>query len=72
MKKILEGLQIIAKYLPEGDDGEFAATHDFISAGSSCIGAGPESTDISIEDHARLKVLGWYYNPKYEAWCHHC
>jgi hypothetical protein len=72
MKKILEGLQVIAKYLPEGDNGEFSADHDILFAGLSCIGAGPEFTEMSPVDYVRLISLGWLIDKKVECWYHLC
>lgn len=59
MKRILEGLTILAKYEP---DGQACAEHDELFA----CGVGPEA--MSEEDRAALKRLGWRWDGDLPSW----
>ena len=53
INKIIKGLQIIAKYLPEGDSGyTVSAEHDMIYAGDT-------TWEMSPADLEELEELGW-------------
>jgi len=59
MKRLLEGLQILAKYWPDGD---VSAEHDVIYVG------GPKE-EMSAEDVALLEAIrGWFYEDQYDCW----
>ena len=60
MNSVLEGLQILAKYFPDGD---IAAEHDVIYAGGD-----NSDVEISEEDLARLDELGWFIDSEVDSW----
>jgi hypothetical protein len=62
MKKILEGLQILSKYFPNGD---FHGEHDQVWAGGEL-----DEIEISKEDKERLEELGWFIDE--ESYSHFC
>lgn len=62
MKEILEGLQILSKYFPDGD---FHGEHDQIWAGGEI----KEGT-ILDEDMKRLEELRWFIDE--ESYSHFC
>ncbi len=65
MRKILEGLKIIEKYLEEGEEGDMAAEHDIIYAG------GIEVIDkMSPEDKAKMDDLGWSIDETVDSYFH--
>jgi hypothetical protein len=55
LQKVIEGLQILAKY----GDG-IAGVHDLLLAGGG--------VDVSAEDAARLKDLGWFADEQFDSW----
>lgn len=59
VKAILEGLQILIKYDP---DGSFNAEHDEVFAG------GPPPDDMTLEDVKRLHDLNWRWKPDFPCW----
>lgn len=59
MKRVLEGLTILAKY---ATDDHFAAEHDEIYV------AGPPPKAMTIEDRAKLAELGFSYDRSLETW----
>lgn len=61
MHRIIEGLNILAKYYPSD---EFAAAHDQIWY------APYEPEKISSEDLQRLEDLGWFESD--DSWSHFC
>jgi len=64
MKRIKEGLEIIAKY---EDDADFCAEHDVIYVG------GEESTEnMSDEDKHKMDELGWFIDEEFYCWSHFC
>lgn len=60
MEKVYEGLGILLKY-----GGDMDAEHDKIWAGK-CL----HEMDMSEEDIARMKELGWFIDEEYDCWCH--
>lgn len=60
MLQFSEGLQILAKYFP---DGNLAAEHDIIYAGGDPSGVTIEPTDL-----AQLDQLGWFLSEEFESW----
>ena len=65
MKRILEGLNILAKY---SDSGDFAAEHDQIWAGPDDA----SEMEISEEDLKTLDDLGWFIDDEFDSWSHFC
>lgn len=59
MKELLEGLQILIKYDP---DGEVCAEHDVISLG------GPDPSELPPEEAARLEALHFHFLKKEDTW----
>lgn len=59
-KKIVGGLEIIAKY--DGDRTYVAAEHDVIFAGPRH----PEK--VTIEDRKALEKLGWHFDDEVDSW----
>lgn len=58
--KLIEGLQIIAKYTsPDGHCVD--AEHDHLHAG-------PEGLIVSEEDRKRLAALGWWLDVEFDSW----
>ena len=64
MKIIVEGLNILSKYFPDGD---FSAEHDKIWVGDYV-----SNSKISKEDLAELGSLGWFIDEEFDAWSHFC
>ena len=60
MNRVLEGLQILAKYF---HDGDFCAEHDVIYAGSDA-----SDVEISEDDLNRLDELGWSIDEGLDSW----
>ena len=60
MNHVLEGLQILAKYFPDGD---ISAEHDIIYAGGD-----NSDVEISEEDLARLDELDWFIDSEANCW----
>lgn len=59
--KVIKGLQILAKYTPEGEETHLGgAEHDIIH------GAAFE-TEVSSDDAQLLEDAGWFKD-KYEGW----
>lgn len=56
IQKVMEGLQILAKY---DAGGEMAAEHDIIYAGNA---------EVSEEDAKKLEELGWHKDGEYDCW----
>lgn len=65
IKGYIEGLQIIAKYLDEGEDSKFFcnAEHDVIGLSLST-----ETLPVDTEDGARLYALGFHPSSDLEYW----
>ena len=63
MKTVVEGLQILLKYFPDGD---IAAEHDVIYAGGD-----NDDVSISDEDMKRLEELRWHYDESLPSWFHY-
>ncbi len=59
IEKLIEGLQIIAKYQPEG---EVSVGHDVFYAGDY------NPDEMTDEDKATLEALGW--GEEYDSWYH--
>ena len=60
MREVVEGLNIMLKYDPEG---EFSgASFDVI------YGSAIQPDKVSAEDTANLKALGWYWDKTYDSW----
>ena len=66
MLRILQGLEILAKYC-ENEKGDLTAEHDQIWAGPTGS-FNPESVDE--EDFIELKRLGWFIDE--DSWSHFC
>ena len=58
--KLIEGLQIIAKYTP--------VTDHCVEHAHGVLWAGPEGLVVSEDDRARLKAIGWDLDPVHDAW----
>lgn len=58
--KIIEGLQIFAKY----DEALVEAQHDTLYAGPVGASAG----EILGADEKRLKELGWFFDDSVDSW----
>lgn len=65
MKRFKEGLDIISKYI---EDGDIAAEHDQIWAGPDDA----SEMNISEEDLKRLDELGWFIDEEFDCWTHFC
>lgn len=61
MRGAMEGLKILLEYEPT-DDGEIAAEHDIIYAGSQSPLAMADTTE------KLLNKLGWYWEDEMETW----
>ena len=59
--KLIEGLQIIAKYTP--------TTSHCVEVNHNVLCAGPEGLVVSEYDRAKLEMLGWALDPEYDVWC---
>ena len=57
---LIEGLQIIAKYVP--------TTHHCVDAEHDHLHAGPEGLEVSEADRKRLGALGWYLDVEFDSW----
>lgn len=62
IQKVAQGLGILAKYDPKGS---VCAEHDEIFAGG---GSKTHPDKISPEDVARLDVLGFSFDEKFDSW----
>lgn len=62
-KHVIEGLKLLAKYDPRGEDGDVCAEHDIVCA---C----PDVTEdmVSAEDAATLHALGWHWSEEFDSW----
>ena len=60
MKTVVEGLQILLKYFP---DGYVSAEHDIIYAGGD-----NDEVSISEDDVKRLEELRWHYDKSLPSW----
>ena len=58
--KLIEGLQIIAKYTP-------TRCH-CVAVNHYVLCAGPEGLVVSEDDQTRLEELGWWLDPEFNAW----
>ncbi len=65
MRKILEGLKIIEKYLDDGEEGNISAEHDIIYAGGNKL-----IDEISPEDKAKMEELNWIFDGDVESYFH--
>lgn len=86
--QMIEGLQIFAKYDPDGLNGMLTgADHDVVWGAPAVFeeddsieqhlvdhGEYPNIPDIrmSPEDNARLYELGWFIDPDVDGWSHFC
>lgn len=61
MKRVLEGLTILAKYVNERDDF-FSAEHDEIFV------SGPEPKRMTVDERAKLQELGFDYDRANKSW----
>lgn len=67
-RQLAEGMQILAKYLPKGEDTQFGgADRDVLFVAPSSLR--PET--MFPEDAARLKELGFQVSTTYDCWIHH-
>lgn len=57
IKRIIEGLQILAKYKP---DDYCAAEHDVLY--------GPDA-EVTEEERKKLDELEWFYDDEVGCWC---
>jgi len=64
MKRIKEGLEIIAKYEPDAD---FAAEHDQIFVGEE-----DAAENMDKKDKEKMDELGWFIEKEYGCWSHFC
>ena len=66
MKQVIEGLQILAKYVENPDKSWVSAEHDQ-------IWAGPDRGEVvSEEDKKALEDLGWFEDDDCGGWSHFC
>ena len=64
VNEIVKGLQILAKYSTDGEEGHLGgADHDIIYGP-------PMSKDVSPEDATELEALGWHLDLDYGQWAH--
>lgn len=61
MKRVLEGLTILAKYVEDRDDF-FAAEHDEIFV------SGPPPGKLTPTERAKLQELGFDYDRSNDSW----
>lgn len=62
-KSLTDGLDVLRKYLKEGDEGEVEAQHDIIFASP-----GITYDETSPEDRAKLEELGWHFDSEGDCW----
>ena len=63
-RDIIEGLEILAKYEPEGKESQIAgAGHDIIWVSDK---------KVSEDDERQLGLLGWHWNRDGDCWSHYC
>jgi hypothetical protein len=62
MKDLKEAIEILLKYIPEGEYAGTEAEHDMIYL------SGPAPEDISPEDVDRLDALNAYYDESFDSW----
>jgi hypothetical protein len=58
--KIVQGLNILMTYKPDGESWYCAAEHDVLYA--------PGPRDVSEEHQRELKALGWIWHDDVESW----